>query len=111
MKLFISDVTKGDIDSGFSIDAASLSLPGAHLFIASHRWESIHIADVNAIPSGVKLSVFRTVADRVLVTPPETLNERAVHVLTALYPELSGKIRKCFVLKGDIKEVLAGCLV
>lgn len=110
MTLTICDKTYGDIESGFYVAAKLLKEPGAHLFIASNHWDTVIIRNLEEIPQ-LKVNTLCSVSDRILVELPEVITGDTMRTLTHLFPEKAGSIRKCYLTRGDMQEVLRDCLV
>lgn len=87
-----------------------LKVTATHLFLASNKWDDAIVEVDSTIPQGA-LKHLHTIVNIVKVRLLCEFDENAMHVLTDLYPELSGKIRRCFLMHGNIKEVLEGCVV
>ncbi len=109
MRLIIADRTYGDVDGRFYVDVALMREPGVHMFIASHHWDEIVINDITKLPD-MKVSMMDKVADKITVDLPSVITEETMHKLVALFPAYAGRIRRCYLVHGDMKEVIRNCL-
>lgn len=87
------------------LDVKQLKNTATHLYIASNRWDSIYIELDEDIPCNM-LKYISKQADTVEVSYPNNISDHVLKLLCEVYPEKSGAIRKCYMLKKDIREVL-----
>lgn len=107
MKLDIGERTgcHAEKDTYFlSID--SLKYAQTHMFIASNKWDSVHIQMQSNMQSEA-LRYIPMVTDEIEVDLPEKITMDIVGTLAALYPKKSGELRRAFMSGKDVKEVLA----
>ena len=100
---------------GFFEDCCKLSITmlrmkSTHLFIASNSWDSVRIELEDSIPEGC-LHFIGALCEDVKVDLPTQVTDITILRLAELFPKLSGKLRRTYLMKGNIKEVLRGCLV
>ena len=111
MKLNITrQYNKGFVEDTCNLGTAMLSMKSTHLFIASYAWESIYIELEDTIPEGY-LKGFNMLSKDIKVNLPETITDKTLHLLTELYPDKAGALRRAYMQKRDMKEVLFTCLV
>lgn len=111
MKLNITrQYNKGFVEDTCNLGTSMLNMKATHLFIASNAWESIYVELEDTIPEGY-LCCFGMVTQNISVNLPETVTEKTLHLLTELYPEKAGALRRTYMQKRDFKEVLEECLV
>lgn len=82
----------GDV---YYVDPVLLTTPALHLFVSSHKWESIEIPLDDKIPVD-KVRFFPLVTDTIKVKYDECTPE-IMRLLCALYPSKAGSIRRAFV--------------
>lgn len=87
------------------ISANMLRLPTTHLFIASNRWESAIVEITDSVPEGTLVNL-HTVCDDIKVILPDKSDEHTMRLLTELYPEIAGTIRKNYLLGKCLKGVV-----
>lgn len=83
----------------------ALKHKGTHLFIASNKWDELHITLSEDIPLGV-LKYVRMVVDKVFVIINCEQTEHIMELMCELYPEYTGKLHKAFMLHKDLKGVV-----
>lgn len=107
MNLIIREQSKeGPISSNeYYLTLASLNHKGTHLFIASNKWDELHITLTEDIPLNV-LKYVRMAVGSVHVVIKGEQTEHIMELMCELYPEYSGKLHKAFMLKKDLKEVV-----
>lgn len=111
MRLVVQrEYVKDLVDETYYITPKMLGLKSTHLFIASYKWESISIDLDDCIPSGY-LRCLPLVCQNIKVRLPETITDHTVQLLSEIYPELGGKIRKQYMFGQPVEEVLQSCLV
>lgn len=93
-------------DTGeYQITPSMLIMKGTHVFIASREWDEIQIELTDDIPLG-SLKHLSSKAKSIKVVLPEAVNNHAMQLCTELYPDKAGTIRKRFMMKEDISELL-----
>ncbi|MCM1215088.1 MAG: hypothetical protein NC548_11275 [Lachnospiraceae bacterium] len=109
MKLVIQKdyAVSKDLDT-MILSARMLLEVSVHLYISSHKWDSITIEICDDIPDDV-LQYIRMQTDNKYVRLPEKLNERQLKMLVSLYPELAGKIRRAYMSGVSLREVVPIC--
>lgn len=78
-----------------------LKFKATHMFIASHRWDSISIElsdnlneeDVKYLPKA---------SENVYCRLPSTINEKMLSLLCSVYPDKAGQLRLNYMLQKDI---------
>lgn len=106
MRLLISkEFDKSMEDNTCKLATYMLSVKATHMFIASNVWESIRIELDDSIPLGV-LRRINDVCKDIKVTVPIPVTETTLKLLTELYPEKSGALRRVFMQGGNVKGVL-----
>lgn len=107
MNLNIKDrIDKSEISgSEYNLTIESLHHKGTHLFIASNKWDELHITITEDIPIGV-LKYVRMCVNKVFVVIKGEQTEHIMELMCELYPEYSGKLHKAFMLHKDLKEVV-----
>ncbi len=93
-----------------ALSTNALQFPTVHLFIASHTWDLIDIYNLNTIPTE-QLKGMHAALGCIRVEPIKDLNSDNVSRLAILFPELAGQIRKCYMFRGDVNEVLRGHII
>lgn len=83
----------------------SLKENGTHLFIKSHEWDEIVIDLTTDIPKGC-LKYVGTCTKKLTVNVPGEIDTHIVQLLSEVYPDLSGTIRKTFLFGGDVRALL-----
>jgi hypothetical protein len=107
MRLLISDTdskTEG-LTETIRISPSALGRTATHLFIASTRWDSIHVDIVQEIPRHV-LNKVQTRSQNITCSIRTRVTEHSVGLLIDLFPSLEGKIRKSFFAGGDLNGVV-----
>ena len=89
----------------YEMKPIALQQNGTHVFIKSHKWEEIEIDLTEDIPKD-SLLYLHMCSDRIKVNLPDEVTTHIMLLLCEIYPELTGKIRKTFLTKGDMKDVL-----
>lgn len=89
----------------YEMKPSALRQNGTHAFIRSHHWDEIELDLTEDIPKD-SLMYLHTCADRIHVNLPEVVTSHIMLLLCEVYPELTGKIRKTFLTKGDMGNVL-----
>lgn len=111
MRLLISSSYESSfVEDECHLKTSMLQMKATHLFIASNVWESIVLDIEDTIPEGCLRSL-NLVSDNIKVRLPEDVTEKTIHLLTELYPSLSGKIRRLYMCGQSVKGVLGECLV
>lgn len=87
------------------LDVKQLQNTATHLYIASNHWDNMYIELDEDIPCDVLKYVCRQ-SDKVEVSYPSNISEHVLKLLCEVYPEKSGLIRKYYMLKKDLREVL-----
>lgn len=110
----ILNITKvynqGFVENTCNLATHMLAMKSTHLFIASNAWESIYLEIDDSIPEGY-LKSFNLVTKNIKVKLPDNLTDKTLRLLTELYPDKAGSLRKCFMQGRDVQEVLQECLV
>lgn len=110
MKLFVTkEFHKEFHEDCYYIATSFLKMKSTHFFIASNKWESIQIDIEDCIPEGYLCSL-HLVCDDIKVHLPDTVTDKTVQLLAELYPDKSGAVRKAYLMKHSIKEVLGECM-
>lgn len=94
----------------YSLSSDMLSMKSTHMFIASHAWERIELSVTDTIPTGY-LGSMNLVCKDIKVKLPEKVTDKTLLLLTELYPEKAGKLRRCYMAGSPIREVLGECLI
>lgn len=89
----------------YEMKPSALQQNGAHAFIKSHQWDEIEIDLTEDIPKD-SLHYIHMCTNRIKVNLPDIVTSHIMLLLCEIYPELTGKIRKTFLIKGDMNEVL-----
>ena len=111
MKLQIAEGRNEEFDTEcFRLQPHMLSLGSTHMFIASNKWDSIELNITPELRADM-LKYMHTVTDSIKVTLPVDISSNTLEVLTSLFPERAGKLRKAFMCGNDVREVLADCLI
>ena len=110
MRLLVArDYNKDMVDDECHLATHFLQLKATHLFIASYKWDYICIEIDDCIPEGY-LRYLPIVCSNIQVKLPETLTEHTMALLTEVYPDKAGVIRKAYMLNQSMKGALEGCL-
>ena len=110
MKLYISaKYDKSFNEDVYCLSTKMLQMKSTHLFIASNLWDSIVIDIDENIPEGC-LCNLELICKDIKVNIPDELTDKMLHLLVELYPSKSGALRKAYMFKKSIKEVLVDCL-
>lgn len=104
MRLYITDSQVEPL-SGYVLKPADLAYNMAHLVIASQRWEECYIDVSDAVPDGC-VRLLTNQCDAILPAVPEILSMHEMHVLCDLFPKLAGSIRKAFMQKKSVYDIL-----
>lgn len=111
MKLLIGlQYNKEMVDNECHLATRMLAMKATHLFIASYKWDSILLEMDDVIPIGY-LRCLPLVCKDIKVKLPETVTDHTMTLLTELYPEKGGAIRRAYMSGQGFKEVLSECLV
>ncbi len=111
MRLQISEKYNKDfVEDTYSLATYMLNMKSTHLFIAANSWDSISIDLLDSIPEGT-LRFFHMVTENIKVSLPSDITEKTLRLLTELYPDKAGALRRVFMQGGSVKEVLRDCLV
>lgn len=102
---FQSSVT----EDNYTLDVHMLRQPGTHLFIASNKWDAIVIKSLDGIERHNVVSI-PLACDNIKLDMDIDFDDRTMLILCALFPGRAGRIRNCYLLKGDLHEVLGDCL-
>lgn len=106
MKLNIGDNNSCDMENDvYNIARDSLKYSGVHMFIASNKWDSVHVEVTDDIPTS-QLKYLPIVTDNITVTLPEKVTMDTIGILVSLFPKKSGVLRRTFMSGGNIQEVL-----
>lgn len=106
MKLLISkEFDKEMVDDTCKLSTSMLSVKSTHLFIASNSWDSMIIELDDSIPEGI-LRRLNTVCKDIKVKVPTKITDTTLRLLTELYPEKSGALRRVYMQGGNVKGVL-----
>lgn len=97
-------------ENNFNLATSMLSMKATHFFIAANAWEQINIELVDTIPEGY-LRCISTICKVIKVKIPAVVTDKTLHLLTELYPEKAGALRRCYIQQRPLSEVLAECLV
>ena len=95
-------------EDNYTLDVHMLRQPGTQLFIASNKWDSIVIKSLDGIDKS-HVRALPIACSNIKIDFDIELDEKLLQILCTLYPGKAGRIRKCFLLKGDIKEILNEC--
>lgn len=89
----------------FELPPVALQRKGTHLFIKAHSWDSIEVDLTDDIPEG-SLIYLHMCTNSLKVNLPTEITSHTMRLLCEIYPELKGRIRKTFLTKGDMHDVL-----
>ncbi len=92
------------------LSVSMLNMKSTHLYIASNKWETVTIDIEDSIPERSLMHI-PTVADHIQVRLPEKITQTTLRLLTELFPDKAGALRKRYMTDGLIGEVLVGCIV
>lgn len=110
MRLNITRVyNTGFTENQCNLATAMLSMKSTHLFIASNVWESIFIELEDSIPDGY-LGNLNMICNNIKVNLPDKVTDKTVHLLTELYPDKAGALRRNYMQGRDVREVLKECM-
>ena len=110
MRLLVrKDYNKEMVDDECHLATHMLAMKATHLFIASHKWESIVLDIDDVIPVGY-LRCLSLVCDDIKVTLPATITDHTMTLLTEVYPKKAGTIRRAYMSGESLEGVLAECL-
>ena len=104
MKLFITDDPMDSL-SGVILRPADLGCNLSQCVIASQRWEACYIDITEDIPDG-RVRYLGEQCDVIFPAVPSKPSMHQMHILCDIFPKLSGTIRKAFMQKRDMHEVL-----
>lgn len=99
-----SDGQQFDGDT-MTISTEYLKHKATHLYIASQTWDKLYCEVDDSIPLGC-LKHIRNKAGSVEVKLPQKQTKTTMLLLTELYPEKAGLLRKQFMTGRDLEEVL-----
>lgn len=94
----------------YNLSCAMLNIKSTHLFIASNPWDTINVDVDDEINEGC-LRCLPMACSTIRVALPVEITQHTMQLLTELFPDKAGTIRKTFMQSGDLKGVLSGCLV
>lgn len=92
------------------ISADMLRSPATHLFLASNTWDKVTVELCDAIPSDT-LEYIPILSKDISVSLPESISEKNMKDLVALFPDKRGAIRRAFMAKSNMSEVVPVCTV
>lgn len=92
------------------LGASMLQMKAVHLFVASHKWDVIEIEICDEIPEG-SLRFLRIVCNNIKVKVPDDVTDKTLRILTDIFPDKSGLLRKQYFAGKSVKEVLGECLL
>lgn len=87
-----------------------LVMRSTHLFIASNKWDEIYVELDDKIPERSLLHL-PMVTQNIKVKLPDKITMETVKLLTELFPDKAGSLRKRFMTDGLVGEVIAPCVV
>lgn len=96
-------------ENTYKLGTYMLQMKSTHLFIASNAWEKISLELEDSIPEGYLRSL-HLVCNNIKVKLPESTTEKTLHLLTELFPDKAGALRRCYMQGRDLREVLSECL-
>lgn len=104
MNLVIQDKPRegGITGKEYHITYNQLKSNATHLFIASNEWDELHITLCEEIPLNV-LKYVRMACKDIKVLLPVKQTEHIMELMCELYPDKTGKIRKYYMMKKDMK--------
>lgn len=95
-------------EDNYTLDVHMLRQPGTQLFIASNKWDSIVIKSLDGVCKE-HVRALPIACSNIKLDLDINLDDRLLQILCTLYPGRAGRIRKCFLLKGNIREILDEC--
>lgn len=107
MKLIIhrsKDVTKPDMET-MVISYDMLRTPVTHMFISSNDWEAVYVEVTDDCPD----EAFRYIilaSTNIFVRVAEHVSEKCMRILTELFPEKAGAIRRAHLTNSDMRGVV-----
>lgn len=104
MTLYITDREVPHL-SGIVIRPADMAAKLTHLTLASRTWDTLYIDLEEVIPEG-PLRFLPTKCTRIRVTCPEHPTLHQLHLLTELYPDMDGTLRKTYMKGESLRGVL-----
>lgn len=111
MRLIVGrEYNKEMVDDECHLATNMLAMKATHLFIASYHWDSIQLAIEDVIPIGY-LRCLPLVSKDIKVSLPERITDHTMTLLTEVYPEKAGSIRRAYMTGQPLKGVLEECLV
>lgn len=99
-----TDMQELDGDS-YVISTNYLQHKAVHLYIASQQWDGLYCELDDSIPLDC-LKHVKTKVKQVTVKLPEVVTKTTMLLLTELYPDKAGSIRKQFMSGKDLREVI-----
>jgi hypothetical protein len=107
MRLLIAkEYNPGFNEELYTLKTSMLKSTSTHLFIAANRWDAICIELDDDIPETC-LCNMNLICENITVKLPEEITDKTLRLLCELYPDKSGALRRVYMCKGDIKEVLS----
>lgn len=91
---------------GLSTDM--MKCQSVHLFLASHKWDKVIVNMCDEIPSG-SLKYIHTVCEDIRVHMKEAMTETTMKLLTELFPDKAGAIRRVYMSGGSLEGVVPLC--
>lgn len=111
MKLEIKSTYQPHFDKDCcQLGASMLQMKAVHLFIASNKWDAIEIEVCEDIPEG-SLRFLRIVCSDIKVKVDCDINDKTLRILTDIFPDKAGLLRKQYFTGKSVKEVLGDCLL
>lgn len=105
--MITKDIAEHEIDGDvYRVSIEYLAHKGTHLYIASQQWDELICELTEDIPLET-LKYVRRKVNKLNVTFDDSHSKHIMLLLTELYPEKSGAIRKQFMLGRDLHEVLS----
>ena len=106
MNLTINKVyNKSTVEDTVSLSCKMLSQPGAHLFIAAHKWDCVDIEICDDI-NPEDLRYIHTVTDTIKSHIGNDINDKEVQCLCMLYPKQAGTIRMAYMSGANLSEAV-----
>lgn len=104
MNLIISDTVCRE-DGSLQLPISVLKQTSAHLFIASNSWDTLYLDLSDDIPT-LCLKFIRDKVKEVRVKLPDKVTTHTLKLLIELFPSNEGKLRKQFMMGGNLDGVL-----
>lgn len=86
-----------------------LQHPGPHLFIASHKWDEVHV-ELHAGLQPHWLHYLPTVAEKIYVEAVDDYKPY-MNLLVELFPEKSGSIRRATLQGTNLADILGESII